>query len=436
MSDARTGLLIAMACLACGACDPAPASGAASARGKAERVDCAVGCLFVAAGLDGDGSRQRPIGSIGDAIDRAPDGATILVAAGTYRERITIAGKVLRLLGGFSAGGDYRSRDAATHVTRIAGDGDGATISISEAGRSVVDGFHIEGGRGENGGGISIRGGAPTISDNIIDGNRAGGLGGGIFSEGARATIRTNVIRNNVAQRGGGIGSVGGRLTIDRNQVLRNEGFDDHGGGMELMSSGEITNNLVAENVIGRVGWGWGGGISVAKAGADPVEVTLTGNTVTGNSAPTNGSGVFIDDGARAELAGELYYRNAGTEYGGAGLYVDGLEGAGSVATVDRSTIVYNACAGQNGGNAIYAEQHSRVTVTNSIFWGNTSDVFADGTSRVDVRDSNYSAGQPATGSGNSSSDPLFVDPVGNDFRLQSGSPCEEKGAYSGARTD
>jgi hypothetical protein len=51
------------------------------------------------AGADGDGSQSKPLGSLQGAIDQAPDGAIVAVAAGSYVGDLDIAGKQVRVWG-------------------------------------------------------------------------------------------------------------------------------------------------------------------------------------------------------------------------------------------------------------------------------------------------------------------------------------------------
>jgi hypothetical protein len=64
----------------------------------------------------------------------------------------------------------------------------------------------------------------------------------------------------------------------------------------------------------------------------------------------------------------------------------------------------------------------SDLTVTNSIFWGNDYwEIYhpeSTGIVTYSVVEGGY------LGIGNIDADPLFVDPEGGDFHLQSGSPC------------
>jgi hypothetical protein len=288
--------------------------------------------------------------------------------------------------------------------------------------RSLVPEF------GKLGGGFYISGGAPTIANNLIEENRTevpleedAPVGGGIFATGSDVTIVNNVIRNNLSGRGGGIAINGGTVLIQGNTVQANVGTSDHGGGLYIAAQfAEISENLIIGNEIGReLGYGWGGGIIVFNPGNYAL---LTRNRITENYAPSVGGGVFIDDGATALLEHELIYNNVcpdGGTTGGVGIYVDGYESTGSQVTIIHSTVASNNCVSQ-GGNGLYVEAGSQVTVTNSIFWGNGGDDFltVDAASRITAT---YTLSEESiTGTGNISTDPLFADAAQHDYHLQS----------------
>jgi len=391
---------------------------------------------------DEDGSKANPFSTIAAALAAAKDGDTIAVAAGDYPELVLVRDRTLHLFGGHSA--DFSERDPTTNVTSIIGDGTDSVVSLVEAADSTIDGFRITGGTrsllpeyGYLGGGVFIQGGAPTIANNLIEGNDTRSLplgdsdplGGGIFADGSNVSILDNVIRGNTSGRGAGIAITSGTPIVSGNTVQDNVGVADHGGGVYVAATNaEISGNLIIGNEIGRdLGYGWGGGMIVFDQGTT---AALSFNEVTGNYAPSVGSGVFIDDGAVVTMDHEFIHHNDcpdGGTTGGVGIYVDGYDTTiGSTVTIDHTTVAGNDCETQ-GGNGLYVEAQSRVTVTNSIFWGNGGDDFlVDGTSTIDA--SYITSEEAIEGDGNLTSDPLFADLADGDVHLQPGSPAIDAG--------
>lgn len=92
-------------------------------------------------------------------------------------------------------------------------------------------------------------------------------------------------------------------------------------------------------------------------------------------------------------------------------------------------TFTYNAAL---YGGGIYSGYSSAPKITNCILWGNTAtrggnEIYKDAESGViTVTYSCVKGGHGGTG--NISSNPMFVDDLNGDFSLQSGSPCIDTG--------
>ena len=410
--------------------------------------------LCVKTGGNGRGTAAAPFGAINAALGAARPGDIVQVAAGTYAENVAI-GKLnnpaqtdVTLLGGFSD--DFSSRDASKFRSVIDGKGTAPAVQLhlESKGKTVLDGFRITGGRGlgnnsENGNGRGgglfveiIGGGEVLLSHNEVYGNKTNGLedesrGGGIYTsaldwDGSKPTIRIedNVVHSNQAGRGAGINVSGRHAVILRNVVEANRAHSDHGGGIYISTATtEVADNVVRGNEVGAtVKYGWGGGIMIGG-----VPATLHGNVITGNYAPTNGSGVFWDEGAKGTMREDLLFNNAcpSEERSGTALYIDGGE-APSVVTIEHVTIAGHNCRfAAPAGAAILVEAESRLTVKDSILWDNTREfqTLLKGRFTVETTISKES------GNGNKPADPQFVDPAKGDFHLKQGSPAIGAGA-------
>ncbi|MBP7866832.1 MAG: right-handed parallel beta-helix repeat-containing protein [Acidobacteria bacterium] len=404
-----------------------------------------------------DGSALHPYPTLQAAVDAASAGDEIRAAAGAYA-RVEVRSKALRLRGGYAggsasdyasgAGGDFATRDPLTRVSHVQGDGAHATVSLqvtdndpSSLAGTVVDGFRITGGTH----GISCGpDGWPdpvgvTLSGNRVENNgtadgSAGNRGGGIWATGHQIHIVNNVIRDNVAGRAGGLFAAAsleggtGTMLIEENLIRDNRGYGDHGGGV-CLAAGVVTfrNNVVDGNRV-MESYGWGGGLLTYAE-----EAHLSGNVFRNNFAPSYGGAVFVDEGGKAWLDHELYYGNttSSSDKGGAALAVDSGPGP-SHAWLDHCTFALNTAPGALGGNAVFVDNDSHVTVKNCIFWGNsTGDVYVREGSTLQAAYTLSLGGLP--GAGNITADPLFADPAAGDFHLKSAGGRWDPSAGGGA---
>lgn len=410
-----------------------------------------------------DGSARRPFRTVQQAIDAVSGGDVIAVAGGTYAQALLVQNKTVQLYGGYiggtaadyasGAGGNFGDRNPIANVANLQGNFQDSVVTLIESGSTILDGFRIT--RGARtatllplclGGGVYVDGGEPSISNNTIEGNSTcpdaeNGeelRGGGIYSTGANISIQGNVIRDNVSGRGAAIAINGGdEVVIRRNTIQNNIGRGDHGGGVYVFSpNAQITHNLIAGNEIGReLGYGWGGGMAVFNEGG---MFRLSYNVFTANFAPSLGSAILVDNGARAEMDHELFYANqcgvsSGVPGGVSTVFVDGDgSGIGSSLTMSNSTIAGHDCDPPVAGNAVTVQEFSDVTIRNSIFWGNGGDdVEVDGTSKINIA---YTLSEEVlSGMGNLSTDPLFANLAGADFHVRSSAGRWDPAANGGA---
>jgi hypothetical protein len=408
-------------------------------------------CVDSVAATDGDGTAGRPFTTITAALTAAGSGATVQVAAGTYAEPVAFAGASdMTLIGGFTAGGDFSARDAATNETVLQGTDDTSVVSITGSQGIRIEGFRLTGGGGSTdsynwyGGGVHVDYESSDVSivGNRIDSNAVdrgddpgATVGGGIATFGSNVSIIGNVIENNRAGRGSGISAQGASTIIQGNVVNHNVSVGDHGGGIYVFGDVRVLDNHIEGNTVGeQLGYGWGGGIIVY---GDETSATLQGNVITDNLAAAAGSGVFIDEGADATLIDELYYANRCPLDGGTEMLVDSGGQTTTVADLVNVTMAETDCPDAGNGAALLVEisvaDHPpcEVTVTKSIFWGNQGDDVKSLGCNLTITDSVLE--QAFDGQGIINANPMFVDAANGDFSLDPASPALGLGAHGAA---
>ena len=257
--------------------------------------------------------------SIQVAIDSAVPGDTVLVAPGRYFENIRFKGKGIVVASRFA-----RSRDAAD-IERTIIDGSrpahpdtGTVVRFvnQEDSTSVLEGFTITGGTGtiwldakdlkyfREGGGVLCELASPTIRYNHIVNNVAVSMsksvtGDSLLSAGGGAircgysepTITNNVIRGNRGRYGGGIVLFYSAGIVKNNLIVDNSGGEDFGGAglwivgglsyrlTTLVEHNTIVNNRSATPDSARGMKGRGGALIAAGT-----KVVFRNNIVWGNA--------------------------------------------------------------------------------------------------------------------------------------------------------
>jgi predicted RNA-binding protein with TRAM domain len=187
--------------------------------------------------------------------------------------------------------------------------------------------------------------------------------------------------------------------------------YRSQGGGINAYSNGSnvyLTNNNVTTNLSTN----WGGGV-FALTGITAGSVYIIKNNINNNNcAASNGAGIYAQNVASTNtyIANNIIYSNITTGNGGA-VYFN------AVGTMN----FVNNTISKNTGSSVYCyyptASTGAINITNSIVYGNTSNTITNnGTGTTIV---NYSiVGGGFTGTGNLSSDPLFVDALNNNFHL------------------
>lgn len=271
--------------------------------------------LSLAAGVREAVSVPGDFMTIQSAIDGSADGETILIAPGTYRERIDLRGRSLHLWG---VGG--------AAMTTLVGDGAEGPVACVRGGTVQFEGITFQGGRGESGRGASVLDGAARFTACRFVGNA-----GGASANGARVRFERCEFTGNRA------GIEGGALQSERSAVLlegcavRENAAGTFGGGI---SARQGTVELIDTRVRGNrvVSGAWGGGLYT-----EGTELRMDGGAVEGNASAESGAGIYLL-GGEGRLHGVRFADNrspaARSVHGEhASVQVDGGSVVGAVAS-------------------------------------------------------------------------------------------------------
>ncbi len=347
----------------------------------------------------GDGTPEMPFGIIQEAVDAASDGDSVIVAQGTYTERVHFRGKniILRSTDPLDPNIVEKTIIDARHTGRV------VTFSGREDESCILTGFTIRNGLAYSGAGIC--GGTPgnhthtTIRNNTVTASSAYRGGGGVaYCDGL---IQNNTLSENSAEYGAGLYDCNGE--IERNTVADNlaTAVWSDGGGL-YGCGGTIRNNTITRNWAGDRGGG------LAYCGG-----TVQNNTISANSA-WEGGGLYHCDGT---IENNIIAGNLAENVGGGLARCDG--------TIQSNTIYRNSA--EDGGGGLYGCEN---TIRNCVIWIN-----GKGKPLSNCSPPTYCCIGDWTsgGEGNIAYYPYFVDAANGDYHSISWSPCIDAGDPSSA---
>ena len=188
--------------------------------------------------------------SIQAAINAAPNGTTIKVAAGTWSP-ISISGRKVTI----------ESLSGAAE-TFIEGNHTGRCVSMTNIAPHgvIMRGFTIRNGSASTGAGIRLLLSSPDFSDCVIEGNTATGPGGGVACSSSSPNFVNCVIRGNSAAQGGGVAVSG--ATVDNSAAsfancdISSNHASTTGGGFYNTGRLSVSLCVVEHNSAGTAGGG------------------------------------------------------------------------------------------------------------------------------------------------------------------------------------
>lgn len=401
-------------------------------------------------------------------IDAANDGDTVLVADGVYKGEgnvnIDFEGKQICV----------RSQNGAKSTVvdcERNPDTRGFIFQNNETNDTVLDGLTITNGIYEIGGGIFCDNASPTIINCVIDRNQATGEtrlsqgGGGIYCLNSAAFISKCTITNNIAKYGAGVRfqgcsekdddfleepcnvislvnciishNMGAGISCNKGvrpdirdcTISHNEGRGITYHSYSVSSYKPIFNCVIEHNSAG--------GVSCMEYCSMSIE-----NSIIKNNTARTGAGIYCGPAGSVYVSYCIIAENVATHTGG-GIHVDSSRGE---ARVEYCTITQNRAHEEGGG--IYVFTGTSFLLSNSIVWGNETDISHSEAKivqyflgRITIKDNDIKGKiedialifvwDHALIEGNIQEDPLFVDAAGGNYRVKPNSPAYAIGAHS-----
>ncbi|MFY9577907.1 MAG: right-handed parallel beta-helix repeat-containing protein [Gaiellaceae bacterium] len=211
-------------------------------------------------------------------------------------ENCTVSHNSATYNGGITNNGEMTVRDStiSDNTARYTGGGIGNDSTMRIVNSTVTGNTATDNDSGgiANGGGIANRG-TLTVQQSTVSLNRAlgaEGIGGGIMTSGSLTLTSSTVSQNSAGGDGGGIYVVAGSGSLSaRNSTISTNAAARHGGGIYNLSTVDLNNVTVADNVADSDsdGSGDGGGISNVSGGVVSAVGTIVADNVDASASST-----------------------------------------------------------------------------------------------------------------------------------------------------
>lgn len=281
------------------------------------------------------------------AVNAANNGDTLLVSTGLYNERVVIAGKALRLLGGYWGNFVIRTNVAAATCINAGGGGTGVAVLSNKT--VVLERLMITNGVNLFAGGLAVDIQAVVTAEQceIAHNLALGGGGAGVFNGSILVMVDTRV-HHNMAQVGGGLcGMPGTRIELRGSYTDIRNNHAEYGGGVYALGAQVDMSN--GADIYGNIAVRQGGGMYLSDGATGVVSGSGTVIGVSPANRATNevaeGGGVYVRNARLIVQSKAAMSVNHATQRGGAIYVTNGsvvIEGAriGTVSAVSNTAVL------------------------------------------------------------------------------------------------
>ena len=313
--------------------------------------------------LEGPATIRRTVISDNLAVRGGAVGSQLLGATAVFEE-VTFANNTSTDGSGGGGGGvyafdgDFVFANSVFEGNRALNDGDGGGLFVDFNANALLDATDVFFNQAQVGGGIA-NAGSIDIFGGFIEGNLGTGDGGGLFSSGA-AAVSSSEFAGNESPKGGAIAvnSSNGSLTVTDSTISGNTAGSQGGGVFSYYGNLiDIDRSTIDNNVAVD-----GGGLFTINA-----DVTVSNSTVSGNTATSAGGGFGM-------VGGPLAIRNSTVAFNSSGFEGGGVDAVGVVE-------MFNSIVANNT-SSFGPDIDGSVTANFSLL-GNTLDTSVTGSDNV-----------------------------------------------------